>query len=250
MSMLKELVSKGVRLIVTDVPDEGAARPPLPEADELQTVPRPKPVLPNPRKKGSAQTLSADEVVGPPPAPRSTSSLPATVDDFEAVYKDAGIVNPAHGYGVGKIAEMLESPRLQALGREVKAAAVMAALEAAGVDLKEVIRDAVARDQALDGFEAAKERELAEMRAQNEVRAQGIQEEIDAFLRSKNAELESLKGATKAAESDFITLRARKRVEEQRLHDTVAHFIEGGDNPISAQAPASAAPPSPGPSGS
>jgi hypothetical protein len=137
---------------------------------------------------------------------------------------------------------MLESPRLQPLGREVKAAAVMAALEAAGVEIKDVIRDAVARDQALDAFEAAKERELAEMRARNEVRAQGIQEEIDAYLKAKNAELEALKGETKEAESAFITLRARKRVEEQRLHDAVAHFIEGADNPITAVPPASAGP--------
>jgi hypothetical protein len=54
--------------------------------------------------------------------------------------------------------------------------------------------------------------------------------------------VEALKGATKGAESDFITLRARKRVEEQRLHDTVAHFIEGADNPISTSNPQSGTP--------
>jgi hypothetical protein len=248
MSKLKELVSKGVRLIVTDVPAEGAeglaASPPPAAPADLQTAPRPKVVMP--RKKA----LTAEEVMADPPLPRTTSAVPAasTAEGFEAVYKEAGITNPGHGYGIGKIADMLESPRLKALGREVKAAAVMAALEAAGVDMKDVIRDAVARDQALDAYEGAKERELAEIRARNEVRAQGIQEEIDAFLKAKNTELEKLKGETKEAESGFLTLRATKRVEEQRLFDTVAHFIEGADNPITTSAPP--APAKPGPTGS
>jgi hypothetical protein len=230
MSKLKELVSKGVRLIVTSVPEDGA--PAAPSAPEVQHAPRGKVVMPPPRR-----TITASEVLPSTPPPRATSALPASVDDFDAVYKEAGIVSAGHGYGIAKIADMLESPRLKALGREVKAAAVMAALEAAGVELKDVIRDAVARDQALDAFEGAKERELAELRAKNEVRAQGVQEEIDAFLKAKNAELERLKGATREAEAAFITLRARKRVEEQRLHDTIAHFIEGADNPITTQDP-------------
>jgi hypothetical protein len=240
MSKLKELVSKGVRLIVTDVPGEGAvgespAAAPSPAPPELQTAPRGKAVYPTKKRE-----IPATEVLPAPAPPRPISVVPATVDDFEVVYTDAGIGAPAHGYGIGKIADMLDSPRLKSLGREVKAAAVMAALEAAGVEMKDVIRDAVARDQALDAFEGAKERELAELRAKNEVRAQGIQEEIDTFLKAKNAELEALKGATKEAESAFITLRARKRVEEQRLYETVAHFIEGADNPITMATPPSA----------
>jgi hypothetical protein len=235
LSKLKELVSRGVRLIVTDVPAEGAEGVPLPPPapGELQTAPRGKTVYPSKKRE-----IPAAEVMPEPAPARPISVVPATVDDFQVVYTDAGIGNPQHGYGISKIADMLESPRLKSLGREVKAAAVMAALEAAGVEIKDVIRDAVARDQALDTFEGAKERELAEMRAQNEVRAQGIQEEIDAFLKAKNTELEALKGATKEAESAFITLRARKRVEEQRLYEAVAHFIEGADNPITASAPA------------
>src|SRR5688500_18041069 len=90
MSKLKELVSKGVRLIVTDVPDEGAAAPPpMPDAAPLETAPRGKVVLPSPRKP-AARTLSAEDVMGAPPVPRTTSAVPATTDDFDAVYKEAG----------------------------------------------------------------------------------------------------------------------------------------------------------------
>lgn len=208
MSKLKEFVQKGVRLIVTDT-ESGPSRPPQdreipPEAFELSP---------------------------PPPEPRS--EVPADVADFSAVYEEAAIQLPAHGYGVDKVAEMLASKRLSTLGREVKATAVLAALEAAQAPILEVIQDAVQRDRALDAFEAAKERELADLREQSSVRKKAVQEEIETFLREKNAELEELKKAEDAATAAFAQLQSRKRTEEERLHDVVSHFVEAGvDNPI------------------
>ncbi|HET8647063.1 MAG TPA: hypothetical protein VFO85_16320, partial [Vicinamibacteria bacterium] len=133
--------------------------------------------------------------------------------------------------------------RLATLNREVRATAVMAALEAAGAPVREVIQDGVRRDAALDAFEAAKEAELRELQRQSQERVKAIKEEIDEFLRAKNAEIEELKRATEAAEKAFTSLQARKRKEEERIHEVVAHFIEGGDNPITAGRPA----PSPSP---
>lgn len=219
MSRLKDLVSRGVRLIVVDSEQPPSATP-------------------------REREIPAEAFDEPPPPAVAHSSVPADVDDFSAVYSEAGIELPPHGYGVDKVAEMLQSKRLSSLSREVKATAVMAALEAAGAPIREVIQDAVRRDGALDAFEAAKETELRELQRQGQQRIQAIKEEIDAFLRSKNAEIEELKKATEAAEKAFATLQARKRKEEDRIHEVVAHFIEGADNPITAGSrPAS--PPSP-----
>ena len=57
----------------------------------------------------------------------------------------------------------------------------MAALEAAQVPMRDVIQDAVLRDKALDAFEAAKEREVAELRASNEARLEALKAEMDAL---------------------------------------------------------------------
>ena len=147
MGKLTDFVSKGVRLIVTDVPQAAsAAEGEMPPASASARS-RPRPSRTRPRRAS--------------PAPRS----PADVADFEAVYDEAGIELPAHGYGVDKVAEMLESKRLATLGREVKATAVLAALEAAQVPMRDVIQDAVQRDKALDAFEAAKEPEVQELNA-------------------------------------------------------------------------------------
>ena len=160
--------------------------------------------------------------------------------DFGAVYQEAGIELPLHGYGIDKVAEMLDSKRLATLQREVKATAVLAALEAASVPIHDVIQDAVLRDKALDAFEAAKAREVQELQTKSGARIEAIKNEIESFLKEKNAEMEGLKQAKDAADRAFQALLARKRREEQRLFDLVAHFLEGGDNPITtATCPAS-----------
>ena len=138
-----------------------------------------------------------------PPKAVEVSAVPADVADFGAVYEEAGIELPLHGYGVDKVGEMLASPRLASLNREVRAAAVLAALEAAQVPPADVIQDAVKRDKALDAFEAAKRRELDELHAGAEARIAAIKEEIETFLREKNAEMEGLKQARETAERAF-----------------------------------------------
>jgi hypothetical protein len=209
MSRLKDLVSKGVRLIVAD--DQADAPAATPREREIPA-------------EAFEEAAAAPAVI--------PSAVPADVADFGAVYQEAGVELPAHGYGVDKVAEMLQSKRLATLGREVKATAVMAALEAAGAPVREVIQDGVRRDAALDAFEQAKEAELRELQQRSQQRVQAIKDEIDGFLQAKNAEIEELKQASEAAEKAFAGLQGKKRKEEERIHEVVAHFIEGAENPI------------------
>ncbi|HJS57112.1 MAG TPA: hypothetical protein VKA01_03330, partial [Vicinamibacteria bacterium] len=185
MSRLKDLVNKGVRLIVTEDPSK--IPPELLDDPELQAA---QPTAPRVTRPLREREIPAEVFAGPPPKKLAQSSVPASVADFAAVYGEAGIELPAHGYGVDKVGEMLESKRLASLNREVKAAAVMAALEAAGVAVRDVIQDAVLRDKALDAFEAAKDREAKEARQKNEARIQALQQELDALLQKINAEIE------------------------------------------------------------
>jgi hypothetical protein len=226
MSKLKELVSKGVRLIVADPEAPPAADSPAADRD-----------LP-------PETFAQAE-----PKAVTRSQVPADVGDFDAVYKEAGIRLPDHGYGIEKVAEMLESKRLATLSREVKATAVLAALEAARVPMRDVIQDAVLRDKALDAFEIAKEREVEELHARTAARIKAIRDEIDALLKEKNAELDGLKASEDAASQAFRELQVRKRRAEERLHDLVAHFLEGAQNPITTSPGGPASPPSPPKSG-
>jgi hypothetical protein len=215
LGKLSDLVNKGVRLIVFD-PDSptGEAGPPDPGPRATTT-----------------RTLAPGEIASPPPPP-ARSEVAMDTEDFGAVYDEAGVALPDHGYGVDKVAEMLQGKRLSQLSREVRATAVLAALEAAQVDVKDVIADAVARDKALDAFEAAKERELVELRDKNEARVRELRQEMEALLTKINAEIERLKASSETAEKAFAQLQIRKRREEERLAEVVSNFVEGTQNPI------------------
>ena len=244
MSKLSELVSKGVRLIVVD--PEAPAVPEMdpPEAPAPHPPPPPMRTAP-PTGRAAGRQLAAEVAQVAPPRRVSRSEVPAGVEDFAAVYKEAGIALQPHGYGIDRVSEMLQGKRLAALGREVRATAVLAALEAARVDVQDVIEDGIRRDKALDAFEAAKEREMVERKAHNEERMGSLRKDLDELLRKINAEIEKLKQESAEAEAAFSQLQVRKRQEEQRLFDVVAHFVEGA-NPIST-GPGAAAPPATGP---
>jgi hypothetical protein len=218
LGKLSDFVSKGVRLIVVD-PEPGA------ETGADTSSPR----------SSEPRDIPAEEIASPPPPPSAArSDVAMQIEDFGAVYDEAGVTIPDHGYGVDKVAEMLQGKRLSQLSREVRATAVLAALEAAQVDVKDVIADAVQRDRALDSFEAAKERELHELREKNEGRVRALRQEMEALLTKINAEIERLKAASESAEKAFAQLQIRKRREEERLHEVVANFVEAPENPITA----------------
>lgn len=166
------------------------------------------------------------------PGSLARSSLSAEVQELSAVYEEAQVPPPFRGYGVDRMAEILESKRLLSLPREVRVAAVMASLEAAGVSLQEVIRDAVFRERALDGFVAAKEREVDALKQRNDARVSALREEMEAFVGEKNREIEGLRHGSENASSAFSQLQLRKRQEEERLREVLAHFVSDSENPI------------------
>ncbi len=217
MSKLRELVNRGVRLIVSDDAEQPNLSPPPPPEEAAPSQPDP---------------VALESLDAPVPRPSTRSEVPLEAADFAAVYGEAGIELPGHGYGVEKVGSMLASKRLAPLSREVRAAAVLAALEAAGAPIRDVVQDAVRRDKALDAYEAAKQREVAELQQQASARIDAIKAEIDEFLRAKNAEIEDLKKMTEGASRAFEEMRSRKRSEEERLFDVVAHFVEPTDNPV------------------
>jgi hypothetical protein len=73
---------------------------------------------------------------------------------IEEIYRAAGIVSPQKGYSVHKVIEMLHSKHMRGLTGELKRAAVLMALDAAGVSPEQVQMDAKARQEALDRYEA------------------------------------------------------------------------------------------------
>lgn len=205
MGRISDLVSRGVRVVAGEGPDV------------------------------AAQEIPAEFFFeGGETARLGRSELGTDLADFGAVYAEAKLPEPFRGYGIDKLSEILDSKRLATLPREVKVAAVLASLDAAGVSVGQVVRDAVLRDRALDDFLAAKERAAEALRARNEARIQALRQEVEDFVRERNTEIASLSSASDTASSAFATLQLRKKQEEERLREVLAHFVEPAQNPIPA----------------
>lgn len=181
-----------------------------------------------------AQTVAA--------TPQFTSpvSNPAS---FEEIYKAAEIPSPPQGYSILKVAEMLQSEHIRSLPSDVKRSSVLVALDAAGVDIKDVIQDAVRRDRALDGFETVQQRALNDLEARKTKENAQIQAEIDRLIAEQKTKMQKNNDEVSQEKERFFGWRLKKQQEEKKISDAMAYFVT--ENPITtgSPAPASAAEP-------
>lgn len=154
------------------------------------------------------------------------ASIPADTPDFGKVYLVAGVQAPLHGYGIERVGQMLNHRSLAGLDKQVKASAVMAALDAAGVPVQDVVQDAFVRYKALLAFEAAKDLETATVRPRSLRRIEELKRDIEEFQKRKNAEMDALTRQTNTAIQSLFRLKNRARAEEDRMYRAVALFVE------------------------
>jgi len=156
------------------------------------------------------------------------------IPDFKAVFKAAGISDPAHGYSAYKVLEILSSPEFANLDSKAKAAALSGFLKMSPtgpVPISDVVQDAVRRDQALDKFEDFLRTKLKARTEQMEKENRDLQAEIDALTLRNREKMDANRKALTAEEGRFARWQITKRIEEKRLFDAVAPFVE--TNPIS-----------------
>jgi Skp family chaperone for outer membrane proteins len=243
---LKDVLEK-MKLVEVDPP--AAERvPPPPAAPPAAARARPSPTA-------AGASVSIKEVLQKlPPEPRlDEQALPKEdgdqIPDFAAVYHASGVKDPAHGFSAYKVLEILSSADFAALDARAKAAALSGFLRmnpSGPVPIADVIRDAVARDQALDNFEQFLRKKLDGRREQIDKENAALQSEIDELTRRNQEKMEVNRRALEKEKQRVAEWQARKRIEERKLFDAVGPFVE--ENPVSlgeaAEAPRA---PHPGP---
>jgi hypothetical protein len=123
----------------------------------------------------------AQQLPTPLPAPSraSSQSIPPRFDSFEEIYRSAPANLPRAAYTIMKVADMLNSPHLAGMSVETRRGSVMMALEAAGVDVKDMLQDAMLRHRALDDYEEAQQKKLQDFEsAKNEANGK-LQAELE-----------------------------------------------------------------------
>ena len=103
------------------------------------------------KSKSNAGPAAAFETAA---SANSTPSSPGDLLSMDDIYRAAGILMPRMGYSIRKVADMLASDHLRGLSDEMKRASVLMALDAAGIPVDEVLRDAATRQSAINSYES------------------------------------------------------------------------------------------------
>jgi hypothetical protein len=203
-----------------------------------------QPSTPPPEGKQPAAPKSAAQTVAEIAAslgPAPVFKTPAVVQapgSFGEIYRAAELPAPAHGYTILKVADMLQSEHIRGLPAEVRRSSVLLALEAAGVQINEVIQDAVRRDRALDAYEAVLQRSLDELEARKTEENRKIESELERLIAEHRARIQANSDEITREKERIYGWRLQKQQEEKKISDAVAYFVT--ENPISTGGPAPA----------
>jgi predicted ATP-binding protein involved in virulence len=100
-------------------------------------------------------------------------------ESFEDIYRSGPANQPTLAYDIMKVAQMLESPHIATLSAESKRGSLMMALEAAGVEPKDILQDAMVRQRALSDYEEAQQKKMRDFESHKAELNREIQEELD-----------------------------------------------------------------------
>jgi hypothetical protein len=193
------------------------------------------------RPASAAQTVADIAAAVATTEPKFTTPVsdPAS---FADIYKAAEIPDPPHGYSILKVADMLQSEHIRSMPVDVRKSSVLVALDAAGVDIKDVIQDAVRRDRALDTFERVQEKAVTELEARKTQENNQLQAQIDKFVAEQRAKIQANNDEVTREKERFFGWRLKKQQEEKKISDAVAPFVT--ENPITTGG--ASVPPAPG----
>jgi hypothetical protein len=141
---------------------------------------------------------------------------------FDQIYRTAGIKGPRMGYTVEKVIEMLQSEHIKNLPVETKRASLLMALDAAGVQVDEVLHDATLRQHALTSHETIQRKRLEDYevhKAQENVAIQAEGERVAAEYAARISR--NLDEVARERES-FRKWQASKQQEAHRIVAAVA----------------------------
>ncbi|HPC84715.1 MAG TPA: hypothetical protein P5234_15625 [Thermoanaerobaculaceae bacterium] len=164
---------------------------------------------------------------------------PASDDwTLEQIYASAGVQPPAHGFTVYRLIEMLEGEEFRDLDGPTRArviAGVLKRLPAGAVEVEDIVRDAAARDRALDAFERFLSERVVRLERETAEKNAALQQQIDELTIANTQLMEANRAAVAQERARLDRWRARKREEEERLFAAVAPFVER--NPVTRDEP-------------
>lgn len=139
----------------------------------------------------------------------------------EEIYSAAGITPPQKGYSIHKVVEMLNNEHIRGLSKEMRRAAVVMALEAAGMSFERVQQDAKTRQSALDAYEAEQKKQIETEWARKAEENVQIQEELERVKARYMARVTRNLDGMAREKATFEAWVALKQQEMQNIGEVV-----------------------------
>jgi hypothetical protein len=130
-------------------------------------------------------------------------------------------------YTILKVAQMLQSEHMRTLPGQAKRAAILVALQAAGVKVADVIDDAMQRSEALCNAEHAREKALREFEIRKEEANRKVLAMVQSLVAEYDARMQRTKEVVGAEREKLAEWRRMKTEEEQRITDALSYLTDG-----------------------
>jgi hypothetical protein len=166
-----------------------------------------------------------------PPSPTLNASRVRSIGplrSFEEVYKCAPAQPPRMVYGILKVSEMLNSGHLAGMSHESKRCSVMMAIEAAGIQVEDLLQDAMLRQRALNDYEQSEELRLKDFEGATDRENNLLQAEVERLTSQYMARIQSNIDEVAAAQDRFRAWQKRKQQELQHISAAAAICVPKG----------------------
>ena len=165
----------------------------------------------------------------PEPATENAVSADPRTSDVSLVEEYRGQVNTRSTgeYTILKVAQMLQSEHMRSLPGQAKRAAILVALQAAGVKVADVIDDAMQRSEALANAEHAREKALREFEMRKEEANRKVLAMVQSLVAEYDARMQRTKEIVGAEREKLAEWRRIKGEEEQRITDALSYLTNG-----------------------
>jgi hypothetical protein len=162
-------------------------------------------------------------------AAETPKPITSALGGFQEVYATAGIGTPANGYSILKVAEMLDNRHLADMTPDTKRNSLMMALEAAEIEIGELLQDAVARNRSLDDYE---DKRLAEVRVFESLKVEEnnkLHAEMERLTGQYMSRIQANTDQVAREQDNFRAWQKRKQQESQRITDAATFCVPQGN---------------------
>ncbi len=154
---------------------------------------------------------------------RALADLPAELSvAFEKVFEAAGIKSPAHGWTASRLKQLLETEQFRGMDRGSMQKALLNILAAEKIDVEDIVKDVIARDQALDAFEAFTRKKMNDRVTARQRKLSEVESQILSLEEQRARLTEEMNGD----QEQWRRWQERKRAYERELSHTMSYLVD------------------------